>query len=225
MPVPTRLLRLLRCAGLFTVLVATPALARQSLPLPVPPIPPAQVPPVPVVHPPAAASGAKPPNAPAAPGTQPAPTTQEANNPNKGSVTGLPLPRFAALRSDEVNLRVGPGPRYPVEWVYKRRDLPIEIEREFDVWRLVRDEDGIRGWVHQATLVGRRSFIVTGAERIMRASPDDHARPVAELMPGVIGRIRSCKQGADWCEVQVGEYRGWLKRADFWGTLPGEAVQ
>ena len=41
---------------------------------------------------------------------------------NKGSATGLPLPRFAALRSDEVNLRAGPGTGYPIDWVYKRRD-------------------------------------------------------------------------------------------------------
>lgn len=122
MPVPTRPLRLLQCAGLLIVLVAAPAipaaLARPQLPLPVPPIPPAQVPPVPVVHPPATASGAKPPNAPATAGTQPAPTTQEANNPNKGSVTGLPLPRFASLGSNLVNLRIGPDLRYRIEWTY-----------------------------------------------------------------------------------------------------------
>src|SRR3546814_2683908 len=27
--------------------------------------------------------------------------------------TGLPLPRFVTLRADEVNLRTGPGTRYP----------------------------------------------------------------------------------------------------------------
>ena len=39
--------------------------------------------------------------------------------------TGAPLPRFAALRADEVNLRAGPGTEYPVEWVFLRRALPI----------------------------------------------------------------------------------------------------
>ena len=50
----------------------------------------------------------------------------------------------AALRSDEVNLRAGPGTRYPIDWVYKRRDQPVEILREFEVWRLVQDPDGIK---------------------------------------------------------------------------------
>ena len=79
-----------------------------------------------------------------------------------GSNTGLPLPRFASLRADAVNLRGGPGTRYPIQWVYRRRDLPVKIEREFDVWRLVEDPDGVKGWVHQATLVGSRSFVILG---------------------------------------------------------------
>jgi SH3-like domain-containing protein len=171
---------------------------------------------------------------PAKPGTPPVvvapvPTPEPAApaapaEPTKGSATGNPLPRFASLRTDEVNLRRGPGTRYPIDWVYKRRDLPVEIEREFEVWRLVTDPDGTKGWVHQATLTGRRSFIVTGAERVLRHEASDTSAPVARLKPGVIGHIRSCDGGSDWCQMQVGEYRGYLKREEFWGALPNEAI-
>ena len=43
----------------------------------------------------------------------------------------LPVPRFVSLRSEEVNLRTGPGVRYPVEWVFVRRLMPVEILQEF----------------------------------------------------------------------------------------------
>ncbi len=176
--------------------------------------------PVPVVAAPAAA----PP--PATPVSVPAPTPAPAPaEPAKGSVTGLPLPRFASLKTDEVNLRTGPGLRYPIDWVYKRRDLPVEIEREFEVWRLISDQEGVKGWVHQATLMGRRTFVVTGGEQVMRADAREAAAPVARLKPGVIGRVRSCEANAAWCQVQVGDYRGWLKRDQFWGSSPGEAIQ
>ena len=145
-------------------------------------------------------------------------------DPTKGSVTGLPLPRFVALRSDEVNMRVGPGTRFPIEWQYHRRDLPVEILRELDIWRLVEDQDGVKGWVHQATLVGHRTFVVKGKEAVLRGSPSDGAGAVALLKPGVVGRIRACAARAEWCEVAVAGYRGWLRRAQFWGTFPGEAV-
>lgn len=175
------------------------------LPLPPPPAPP----------PPAAAQ-----SKPAPPGKPPPP----APDPNKGTNTGLPIPRFVSLRADKVNLRGGPGDRYPIEWVYQRAELPVEIEREFDIWRLIKDQDGIRGWVQEVLLSGRRTFTITGADRTLRHDPGDNATSVAILKVGVVGRIRACPAKSDWCEVQAGGYRGWLKREDFWGTLPGEVV-
>jgi len=177
-------------------------------------------------HPVAAKPAPKPPPAkpvaavPAKPKKPPPPPP----DPNKGTSTGLPLPRFAALRADEVNLRAGPGMRYPIEWVYKRRYLPVEIEREFDVWRLVAMPDGTRGWVNAATLIGRRTFDVEHQEATLRAEPREAAAAVAILKPGVVGRIRSCTAGSDWCRVQVGQYGGYLRRQEIWGTLPREAI-
>ena len=58
----------------------------------------------------------------------------------KGS--GLPIPRFASVRSDEANVRTGPGTRYPVEWVFKRKSMPVEIVAEYENWRKIRDWQG-----------------------------------------------------------------------------------
>ncbi len=172
---------------------------------------------------------AKPPPHPRPPPPRPAPPPAPAPAPppeeRQGSKTGLPLPRFAALRSDDVNFRRGPGDRYPIEWVYKRRDLPVEIEREFDVWRLVSDPQGTKGWVNSATLSGRRTAIVVGSERVLRQAAGETAGPVAKLEAGVILRLRSCEAKSDWCQVVVGDYRGFLKRNEIWGVLPGEVIQ
>lgn len=91
-----------------------------------------------------------------------APDAGVQGDPAKGSVTGLPLPRYAALRSDEVNMRAGPGQRFPILWVYHRRGMPVRVEREFDVWRLVEDQTGQKGWMQQATLAGGRDFLIPG---------------------------------------------------------------
>ena len=190
----------------------------------------------PVVQAPRQAQKAKPPGRPAVPPaaaaaaagaavmTVPTAPPPERPDPAKGSATGQPLPRWASLRTDEVNLRTGPGTRYPVEWVYRRRDLPVQIEREFEVWRLVADPEGIKGWVHQATLTGRRSFVLKGRDQTLRRSAADDAAPVAVLRAGVVGRIRACEAAAGWCEVQAADYRGWLKREALWGLNTGEAV-
>jgi SH3-like domain-containing protein len=164
-----------------------------------------------------------PPPAPAIEETKP-PSAEKLPDPEKPEGVPSKLPRFASLRSDDVNMRAGPGTRYRIDWVYKRRDLPVEIEREFDVWRWVRDSEGTQGWVHQATLMGRRSFIVQKTDATLRSDANDAASAVAILKPGVIGRIRSCPASSDWCEVQTGSYRGYLRRGAFWGLLPGETI-
>jgi SH3-like domain-containing protein len=158
------------------------------------------------------------------PATPPAAEPPPAVDPNKGSVSGLALPRFMALRFDDVNLRVGPGTRYPIDWVYHRRDLPVEILRELDDWRLVQDQDSVRGWVRAPTLTPRRGFAVRDTERVLRGGAADDAAPVARLKPGVIGRVRSCAAGSIWCEVEVATYRGWLKRDEMYGVYPNEAI-
>jgi SH3-like domain-containing protein len=245
------LLRLLMCGMIVVspvVMAQTPtsnapapphkAQSAQTPPVQTPPAltPPAQKPPThkpPVVQPhgpthalkpPAKPGASKPAAAPPAPTPAPAEPTKPEVDTTKGSVTSLPTPRFVSLRSEEVNLRSGPGTRYPIEWVYKRRDLPVEILREFDVWRLVQDQDGTKGWVHQATLTGRRSFMITGADATVRRDPRDDASPVAVLKAGVIGQLRSCQAASAWCQVQAGGYRGYLRRNQFWGALPDEVV-
>ena len=215
----------------------------------------ADAPPVPVHHPHRHPHHARPhrpvhtskpvavvPLPPVPPSTPPVPAV--------GTKTGLPLPRFASLRADEVNMRSGPGSQYPILWLYKRRDLPVQIEREFDLWRLVEDSDGVKGWVHTATLVGTRSFVVIanrlgagsraeaaavdpgvgpgvgvhGAGTLLRDEPRDNASIVAILRPGVIGRLRACPAQSDWCRVSTHNYSGWLLRSAIFGLLPNEVI-
>src|SRR5919106_133867 len=77
-----------------------------------------------------------------------------------GRTTGLPLPRFVSLGSDEVNLRFGPGETYPIAWILTREGLPVEIVEEFDTWRKVRLHDGDFGWIHGSLLSSRRTVLV-----------------------------------------------------------------
>lgn len=142
----------------------------------------------------------------------------------RGTETGVALPRFASLRADAVNLRRGPGQRYPIDWVYHRRGLPVEIIREFAHWRQVRTRDGTTGWVFQALLSGHRGFVVTAPQVTLRRAPQPDAGAVAHLQHGVIGDLRHCRPGVAWCRVAVHGLSGYLPCAAIWGSYAGEAV-
>lgn len=137
--------------------------------------------------------------------------------------TGLPLPRFVSLRSGEANMRTGPGDQYPIDWTYVRKGLPLEITAEFEHWRKVRDMDGAQGWMHKNLLSGQRTVIVTGEVRTIRHDASTWATPVARIEPGAVAELRRCD--GDWCEVEAGGRRGWLRRTEFWGVYPDERVE
>lgn len=139
--------------------------------------------------------------------------------------SGLPLPRFVSLRSTEVNLRTGPGVRYPVDWIYTSRDLPVEVIAEFETWRKIRDWQGTEGWVHQSLLSARRMVVVTGAQRRLRSDPDDKAGTVALVDPNVVGRLVSCPHDKSFCRVEIDSLQGWLKRDEFWGVYANEYIE
>ncbi len=148
-----------------------------------------------------------------------------ARQPKEPAEPALPVPRFASMKNDETNMRRGPGQRYPIDWIYRRRDLPVRVEREYDVWRLIRDSEGVQGWVHEVTLSEqRRTFVVKDADVTLRDTADDKSHPVAVLKTGVIGRFRSCEAGSHWCQIQVGGYKGYLRRDQVWGLLPDDIV-
>lgn len=151
------------------------------------------------------------------PGTGPGPA--------RGISTGLPVPRFVSLRSDEVNVRAGPGFQYPVNWVYQRKGLPIEIIGEFNVWRHILAPDGGTGWVHEATIRAQRGFYVTATEAPMRSSPNSGASVVAYLKHGVSGFLMRCTATSAYCKVATEFHTGYIARSDFWGAFPGETVK
>jgi SH3-like domain-containing protein len=144
-----------------------------------------------------------------------------------GTVTGLPIPRFLSLKASEVNSRVGPGPEYPIAWVFKRAGLPVEVLAEFESWRQVRDSEGGTGWVAAALLSGRRTAVVAPWVKdrtVFALSASRGGSPeVARMEPGAIVDIARCDGEA--CEVYAGSEKGWVPQKNLWGVYPGEEVK
>lgn len=220
------------CAGVLSVLLLSggaisgmiaPASA-QTQPSPAPQPPPTPKPAAKQPAPAAKAEPAKPDAAkPAAESAAPAAAAAAAATPAE-SASGLPLPRFVSLRSDQVNMRAGPGARYPVDWVYMRRELPVEVIQEYETWRKIRDPDGAEGWVHQSMLTGRRTIMVRKDKAMLRRTADDTASAAAYLSQGVVGKLLQCPKGSDYCRVEVEGYQGWLRRNELWGAYKAEAI-
>ncbi|MBX7457464.1 hypothetical protein K3152_04320 [Qipengyuania sp. 1NDH17] len=127
------------------------------------------------------------------------------------------VPYWATLRYDETNMRVGPSKEYKIDWVYRRKGLPVKVVRVLEGWRLIQEPDGTRGWVAQRQLNPERGALVVGDESVpMREDADGGSTIKWRLEPGVVGVLGDCGRG--WCEFSVGNRTGYVRQEQLWGV-------
>ncbi|WP_421861862.1 SH3 domain-containing protein [Parvibaculum sp.] len=142
-----------------------------------------------------------------------------------GAATGLPVPRFVSLKSGRANVRRGPGTDFPIDWVYRKSGVPLEVIAESNNWRRIRDHEGDGGWIWHSMLDGERTAIIDGtgedgAPAVLHAEPDDASGVIAYAENGLLVRVTSCK--ARWCRLEAKGYEGWTPQGRLWGVYPGE---
>lgn len=143
-------------------------------------------------------------------------------DPARGAVTNLPVPRFVSLKTNEGNVRRGPGLTHRVDWVFTRPGMPLRITAEYENWRRVEDRDGAGGWIHYALLSGVRTVLIAEDMAEFRALPDRSAEVVAQAEYGVVAKLLECD--ANWCRINAEGEKGWVEKAMLWGAEPGEVV-
>ena len=134
----------------------------------------------------------------------------------RGPVTNLSLPRYVSMKAAEGNVRRGPSLTHRIDWVFKRRGMPLQITAEYGNWRKVQDRDGAGGWVHYALLSGVRTVLVESDMQPVYATPDPKSQVNAHFETGVVARLGTCTR--DWCRVSAGGYKGWTLKSNLWGV-------
>jgi SH3-like domain-containing protein len=127
------------------------------------------------------------------------------------------VPYWASIRVSVVNMRVGPGEDYRINWVYRRPQLPVKVLRTMEGWRLVQDPDGAKGWMLGRFLSRDRGGYIRGeglAE--MRQAGSGSARVLWRLEPGVVGKLGDCAEG--WCRFEVEGHAGFVRQERIWGV-------
>lgn len=142
------------------------------------------------------------------------------------SESGLAIPRMVSLRSSLINVRSGPGNRYPIEWVYKQKGAPVEIIAEFELWRKIRDWEGSETWVHKAMLSGRRFIkVINPGENNIYAKPENTSRIIAKAEDGVVGEIEKCPTPDGMCLIKFDTIKGWMPRKGLFGIYKNEVIK
>ena len=134
-----------------------------------------------------------------------------------GAAVVKAVPYWASLKANEVYMRVGPGEDYRINWIYHRQHLPVKVLRIMQNWRLVRDPEGAQGWIMVNMLTtGHDGYAIRAPLTPMHEAPDDGARLLWRLEPGVLGKVGDCSAG--WCRFTVNGRIGYVRQDALWGA-------
>lgn len=125
---------------------------------------------------------------------------------------------FASLRSNETNIRSGPGSNYPVKFTFRLKGLPVLVISEYDNWNEIEDYEGQKGWVSQSLISKKRSLLVQTKKKFISlySRNDEKSRTIFYLENFVIGEYLGCIE--DWCNIKVENKKGWVKRNEVFGS-------
>ena len=140
-----------------------------------------------------------------------------------GKETGLKIPRYISLKSNDANIRVGPSKNYPIEIKFIKKNYPLKVLEEYEDWRKVEDFQKNFGWIHKSLISGTRTGIVLSNDnKTIKLLNTLNGNVIGEIGSGNIVFLEKCK--IDWCLVSFGNYRGWIDKKNIWGIKEKEII-
>jgi len=124
--------------------------------------------------------------------------------------------KFLSLKKNKVNVRYGPSLESKIKYIYKKINLPIKQIDEKENFRRIVDLENNSGWIHTSQLKKSNSIIIL-EDKVLFKKPSNLSKPVAKLEKGRLLLIKKCE--GIWCSVNTGDYFGWIKAENIWGSI------
>ena len=123
--------------------------------------------------------------------------------------------KFLSLKKNKTNVRYGPSLDYPIKYIYRKVNLPVKLIDKKENMRRVIFLDNNSGWIHRSQLKPSNSVIILKG-RILFKKPSNFSEPIAKLEKGRLLIIKKCED--NWCNITTGDYKGWVKIKNVWGS-------
>jgi SH3-like domain-containing protein len=130
--------------------------------------------------------------------------------------------KYLSIRTSVANLRIGPSYSHPIAYVYEKKNMPVEVIDEFEVWRKVKDYQGDTGWVHLSQLSRKRSLLTTKDGIVLYKKSTIYSEPIIKIGKSEAVVIKKCIP--NWCLVEIQKYKGWIQTEHVWGLENKEII-
>ena len=124
--------------------------------------------------------------------------------------------KFLMLKNNKVNVRYGPSFDYPIKYIYKKIQLPVQLIDKKENFRRIIDHKKNSGWIHISQLRKSKSLI-TISTKILFKKPTKYSKPLAKIEKGRLLIVRKCEK--KWCYIETDEFSGWIDKTNIWGKI------
>ena len=138
----------------------------------------------------------------------------------------LPVPRWVSLKGD-ANLRKGPFPESTIIYRYQLKGYPMEIIRDIDDWKQVRDpKDGVTGWMSKILFSGKRYVLTSNKPYSYGYDATDKNKIIAKIDPFVHAKLNKCD--TSWCNITITtddkDIKVWIEKNNLLGVYSYEII-
>jgi len=123
---------------------------------------------------------------------------------------------FLMLKKSKVYVRYGPGFDYPIKYIYKKINLPVQVIDKKENFRRIIDHKKNSGWIHRSLLKKSKSVITTST-KILFKKPTKFSKPLVKLDKGRLLIVKKCER--NWCNIMTEKFSGWIDKANIWGEI------
>ena len=124
--------------------------------------------------------------------------------------------KFLSLKKDKVNVRYGPSFDSKIKYIYKKKNLPVKQIDQKENFRRIVDLKNNSGWIHISQVKKSNSIIIL-EDKIIYKKASNFSKPIVRLEKGRLLIVKNCEK--TWCNVKTGDYSGWVKTKNIWGSV------
>ena len=124
--------------------------------------------------------------------------------------------KFLSLKKNKVNVRYGPSFDSKIKYIYKKINLPVKQIDKKENFRRIVDLKNNSGWIHISQVKKSNSIIIL-EDKIIYKKASNFSKPIVRLEKGRLLVVKNCEK--IWCNVKTGDYSGWVKTKNIWGSI------
>jgi len=130
--------------------------------------------------------------------------------------------KYLSIKTNQANMRMGPTSEHPILWIYEKKNMPVEVIDEFEVWRKVKDYQGDTGWMHLSQLSRKRTLLTQKSGIVIFSNSTIYSKPLIKI--GNLETVVIKKCIPSWCLIEINKYKGWIQTDHVWGIEKDEII-